>query len=227
MLDIFIANLASQTRPDVFGHDFSKTLDNHEIARFDKIKNTAMKERYFVCRCVLKQIISAYTHQRTSDVKIGYNSFGKPFVQDSRIHFNLSHSGDHLVIGVSDEELGVDVETIRPINLDVAKSFCTENELSYIHHAEDRYDRFFRVWTLKEAYVKKIGKGLYFDVKNIDLSIEDSGMITFKINNCSSESAWFFTKKIENNILSVCCKTKNKTPNVINLKVGQPFRMGG
>lgn len=220
MLDIFIANLAGQKKPAIDRSDLSKIFDNHEIARFDKIRNAAMKETYLACRCVLKKVISTYTHQEISDVKIGYNSFGKPFVQNGRVHFNLSHSGNHLVIGVSDEELGVDVETIRPINLDVAKSFCTENELLYIRGVNDGYDRFFTLWTLKEAYVKKIGKGLYFDVKNTDFFIEDSGVITFKTNDCLSEPAWFFTKKIGNIIFSVCCKAKNETPNIINFDEG-------
>lgn len=82
---------------------------------------------------------------------------GKPFFADLPLHFSLSHSGSMAILAVSDREIGADVEQVRDVDLRLAERFFTARECAYV--AGDR-DRFFEVWTKKEAYGKWQGSGL-------------------------------------------------------------------
>ena len=72
---------------------------------------------------------------------------GKPyFPQYPHIHFNLSHSRGAAVCALSGEPVGVDVELLRPPPRRLAGEMGAEE--------------FFRLWTAKEAAVKRRGLGV-------------------------------------------------------------------
>ena len=70
---------------------------------------------------------------------------------------------------MSDKEIGCDIQQIKDINLSIADRFFTAEERKYVKCTED----FFRIWTLKESFIKAIGKGLAlplnsFSIKGLD-----------------------------------------------------------
>ena len=80
---------------------------------------------------------------------------GKPF--GGELFFNLSHSGEWALCAVANGEVGCDVEKIDPAHLRIAERFysATENEqLAAADNEEERVLRFFRMWTLKESFIK-------------------------------------------------------------------------
>ena len=82
---------------------------------------------------------------------------GKPFAPQKKLLFNLSHSGEYIVLAVGSAEVGVDVQQIGAVHEGVAKRCFTAEELSW--YRGDR-ERFFTVWTLKESVSKAVGLGL-------------------------------------------------------------------
>lgn len=96
--------------------------------------------------------------------EISFLENGKPFLKKGRGFISLSHSGDYVLCGVSKKLIGVDIEKFRPINLRVARRFCSERELESCTDLTT----FFRLWTLKEAYYKI--KGEVDDIKKIEFS---------------------------------------------------------
>lgn len=89
------------------------------------------------------------------------NVYGKPFlVNNSHIHFNISHTGRYIACAVSDESVGIDIELITPIDRKIAERFFTPDEEAYIL-VDDYERRFFEVWTKKESRIKWEGKGLH------------------------------------------------------------------
>ena len=82
---------------------------------------------------------------------------GKP---ESKIHFNLSHSGGYIAAVVADCPVGIDVETKSDPDGRVAKRFFSGEEQQAILAAEDPQLAFRRIWTRKEAYVKCTGTGI-------------------------------------------------------------------
>ena len=89
-----------------------------------------------------------------------YNEFGKPSFSNLPIHFSLSHCKDAIVCAVSDQNIGIDVETIVPYNPDVARRVCTATEFEMLDQSENKDLEFIKLWTVKEAISKYKGLGL-------------------------------------------------------------------
>ncbi|MBQ4526836.1 MAG: 4'-phosphopantetheinyl transferase superfamily protein [Clostridia bacterium] len=88
---------------------------------------------------------------------------GKPYIKNSDIHFSLSHSGTFAVCAISDSDVGADIEEITEFNPRLAKRYFNKTEYDHIFSKstpEEQRNEFFRIWTLKESYVKFTGKGI-------------------------------------------------------------------
>ncbi len=95
----------------------------------------------------------------TSALEIERNAHGKPYFKNlPDFHFNISHSHDLIVVAVSEHPVGIDIEKNRVPNLRIAKRFCSD-EQAYITESDCK-NRFFEVWTKKEACLKYNGTGL-------------------------------------------------------------------
>ena len=107
------------------------------------------------------------------DIELVKNN--KPVLRGSDIHFNLSHSGTRVMCSVSDDDVGCDVEKIAPIYLDIARRFVFGSEYERIASAndEDRYDLFYRFWTLKESFMKVTGLGFELPLDSFRISLDD------------------------------------------------------
>lgn len=101
---------------------------------------------------------------------------GKPYFADLPLRFSVSHSGSRVILAVSDKEIGADIERIRPRRLDVANRFFTAGEVAYVG---DSVERFYEIWTKKEAFGKWCGGGFSSardtDVTTLDFYTENDG----------------------------------------------------
>lgn len=96
-----------------------------------------------------------------ASISLGRTESGKPYLEHSPMEFNLSHSGNYAVCAIHTSPIGADLEVLRPIRPELCKRVCNEEEFSFIY-AEGRFDseRFFRIWTAKEAFLKQQGRGI-------------------------------------------------------------------
>ena len=95
------------------------------------------------------------------NINFSHEEKGKPYLSDyPSVHFNVSHSGDVVVCAVSDSPVGVDVEKIREVKENVKKKVCTEEEFEKLKLSSDEDAEFIKLWTMKEAVVKKRGSGI-------------------------------------------------------------------
>ncbi|MGE6379151.1 4'-phosphopantetheinyl transferase family protein [Peribacillus muralis] len=118
-------------------------------------------------------------------VEIETNSYGKPFLSSHpAIHYNISHSGDYVACALHDEEVGVDIEKTGPFDLELAKGFFTEEEYGQVWEAGDRLAAFYDMWTLKESYIKAVGKGLSIPLR--DFNVSRSGMDDIQLTDVHS-----------------------------------------
>ena len=99
-----------------------------------------------------------------------YNEFGKPSLPNLPIHFSLSHCKDAVACVVSDNNVGIDVETIVPYNPDVARRVCTAAELEILEQSANKDVDFIKLWTVKEAISKHEGMGVSLPFAEIDTS---------------------------------------------------------
>lgn len=108
-----------------------------------------------------------------------YGSSGKPYIENAvNFHYNLSHSGNLVVLGYSDNNIGIDVEKIymNEGRKQVAEISFTQEELNYLSASlsESEYAlRFSKIWTAKESYLKYLGTGLTKSMASFSVDINE------------------------------------------------------
>jgi 4'-phosphopantetheinyl transferase len=82
------------------------------------------------------------------------------------------------------QELGIDVEIIQEIpNLNEIVNMCfSDFEKEWLYKSEPGLQKelFYKVWTCKEAFIKAIGTGLSFPLKEIEFKINNKKTIKFQ-----------------------------------------------
>ncbi len=107
--------------------------------------------------------VGQFTGKQDQPLRLAYGPKGKPHFENlPEVHFNISHSGHYVVCAASETEVGIDVERVRKVNLRVAERFFSEAEIADLMASkeEDRVQYFITLWTLKESYLKAVGRGL-------------------------------------------------------------------
>lgn len=155
---------------------------------------------------MVRYIIIKKNILHNKDIRIRRNKFGKPYLENVRnFHFNCSHSGNWVVCAVSNDAVGVDIEAIRHIDFNVAKRFFSEKEYAYLEEVDPsfRLSYFYDLWTLKEAYIKKIGKGLSLKLSDFSININDNKIY---VESTRHPTNCYFYKYdiIENYKISLC-----------------------
>lgn len=93
-----------------------------------------------------------------------YGPKGKPALQGfPHIHFNVSHSGQCALAVFADCAVGCDIQMVKELNLRLAERFFSPQEREYVHSFSDhasKIDAFYRIWALKESFIKATGRGL-------------------------------------------------------------------
>jgi 4'-phosphopantetheinyl transferase len=178
------------------------TLSSDEIIRAKRFYFEQDRRRFIAGRGILRTILSRYLGIEPQAVTFAYESRGKPLlIQDtnSKISFNLSHSQDLAICGVSlDHNLGVDLEFIRAIdNVEsLAERFFTSREYDNIKSLPPNQQQkiFFRYWTCKEAFLKATGVGIgELEAIEISLSPENPArIVTDEINKKNEQ--WNLTE---------------------------------
>lgn len=110
------------------------------------------------------------------------------------VFFNLSHTNDAAVCALATSEIGVDIETVRPINLNLAKKICCYSELIEFNKISTPNDFLIKLWTIKESYAKMKANSIFYNLQNLNYR---------NMKNIQSI-------KLKNYIISISCKTNTK-----------------
>jgi 4'-phosphopantetheinyl transferase len=139
-------------------------LTSAEADRAARFHHDADRRRSIVGRAVLRHLLSRHFGVKPQALRFELRENGKPFLPQSEIHFNVSHSGEIVAIALAANEVGVDIEAKRriPEIAAIAGRFFSKDEAERVRAATDATAEFFRIWTMKEAVVKAVGQGLGF-----------------------------------------------------------------
>lgn len=125
------------------------------------------RECYIHSRVALRLLLGRYLRTAPQAVAIFAGSYGRPMLaaRANGLQFNLSHSGDALLVGVTlHSPLGIDVELVRdvPDFLTIAKRHFAPSEIAELFRLApaQRCEGFYVTWTRKEAFIKALGLGL-------------------------------------------------------------------
>lgn len=150
-----------------FIDDLLKVLSLNEIARASQYVRTGDRNRSVISRGVLRLILGAYLDERPQAISFEEGLNKKPILPtETGLFFNVSHSGDWVLIAISGSTVGIDVEFIKPEMRyeDILPEYFTDREIEFIQQSNS-IERFYTLWTRKEALSKGIGTGLDSNLK--------------------------------------------------------------
>ncbi|MCM1087016.1 MAG: 4'-phosphopantetheinyl transferase superfamily protein [Muribaculaceae bacterium] len=141
---------------------------------------------------------------------------GKPYFRYyPDIHFSLSHSGHYAICSIGGVEVGNDIEWVRSGKERLAERFFAKEELAWIRRAgtiEEQAERMFRIWTMKESFLKVTGLGMSLPLDAFTISVEEDGSVSVRhnINNNSYfMKEYHMPDSLQENVryrIAVCCE---------------------
>jgi 4'-phosphopantetheinyl transferase len=145
--------------------DDYEVLSNEERTIAGRFVRPCDRARYVRSHAELRRLLAAYTGGSPERLQFERTPAGKPSLAGSHLHFNLSHSARCAVVGVCvDSAIGVDVEAIRtfPEYQSLAHAYFARHDLAWMKdaRADQQLERFYRLWTIREALVKATGAGV-------------------------------------------------------------------
>ena len=156
--------------------------EQEKAARF---RRESDRQSSIAARSALRILLSQYTGLPAVDIVFNYSENGKPHVSDSDVDFNVSHSGDWVVLAFGrNRSIGVDIEKIkREMDvLAIASRYFTPEEVEDIEKADDQHVTFFQLWARKEAYVKACGSALFRELSTYSVPLAER----------AEKDGWFF-----------------------------------
>lgn len=154
----------------------SKYLPYEKYERINKLRKLEDYKRTLFADILARCMISKTIKKEFIEIMFDYNKYGKPFlIGEPNVHFNISHSGDWVVAAIHSFPIGIDIEEIIPIDLRIGKRFFTDKEYKYIMNKTpmNRLEHFYEIWTLKESYIKAVGRGLSIPLNSFNICIDD------------------------------------------------------
>lgn len=146
--------------------DFLKLYSESDAERqkkADTLKRDPAKKLSIAAGELAKKAIAEELNIDPKTIRFRTTNTGKPYAENLNIEFSISHSGTIAVCAISDHPVGIDIERIKEVSINVAKRLYTPDEQKYVFEKWDlSKQRFCEVWTRKEAYVKKIGRGITY-----------------------------------------------------------------
>lgn len=156
-------------------------LDAVERARASRFVQPQHARRFVLRRWGLRCILSGRLGVAPEAIGFAIDEFGKPWLAPPHdragFGFSTSHSGDLALIALRDgpEPFAIDVEKARRFDdADqlVARFFSPREQRDYAALAPaERREAFWRGWTVKEAFVKALGRGLSFPLDRFDVTL--------------------------------------------------------
>jgi 4'-phosphopantetheinyl transferase len=142
-------------------------LDGTELEHAARYRHQADRVRFLCTRVALRCLLGTRLGLKPSQVRFAIANRGKPELAAAygELSFNVSHSGEHALIAISDSRtVGVDVERMDPAMdwRELLELVCTADEKRDLmaQPAPMQREHFFRCWTAKEALLKALGLGI-------------------------------------------------------------------
>lgn len=175
-----------------------------------KYKNTEDKKRSMLAELLIRKAAVNFCGLTPDQIKICYNPYEKPYIANLRhFKFNISYSGKYVAIATSKYKVGVDIEQIQNIDLDIAERCFTPGEYAYICNCKDPKAAFYQMWTLKESYIKAIGKGLHLPLNAFEIKIDNQ---TAFLKSYNKYNLMFTYMQLDKYMLALCHQERITNP---------------
>ncbi|MCL1936225.1 MAG: 4'-phosphopantetheinyl transferase superfamily protein [Defluviitaleaceae bacterium] len=185
MIKVYAVNINEPISSDDYINFLSHIADEN-LNKIKKFRFIEDSKRTLYGDLMIRYLVCKNFNILNKHIKYRYNEFGKPYIlncskNDSIFEFNISHSGQWVVCAISKFEVGIDIEKIVPIDLNVALDFFSKSEYTKLMSVSEniKLNYFYSIWTLKESYIKFLGKGLSVLLDSFSVCVEKDFVIDF------------------------------------------------
>ena len=186
MYNLFFYDIRKMT-DDVYKRELSR-LPRLRQAEIFKKANLDDRKRSLAGEMLARKYLSRLYGVTEEELVFAKGEHGKPYVLNLPAHFNIAHSGQYVVLAVSDRPIGVDIEVVRNFSAILAKKRFNAEELAYIAGSNPSRKKsvmqrcFYELWTAKEAYLKYTGEGLGGGIQSLTLRCDGDKLIPARKN---------------------------------------------
>ncbi|NPD46264.1 MULTISPECIES: 4'-phosphopantetheinyl transferase superfamily protein [unclassified Lentimicrobium] len=223
MLSLYTFQLLEEGEFNRFYPEICSQLPISVQQKVDTFRFPADKQRSLMGDLMVRKFYSQKLNQNPKEIDFEYTEHQKPLLKNvDGEYFNISHSGNYVVVAFSDKPVGIDVELIKKDRRNIAERFFTPSEIIDMNAAgteEEQIKYFYQLWTLKESYMKAIGDGLTMSLSSFSFAKNEEG---YYLSKSKYGSDWFFHSQEWNGdaFLSICSKypqIQNQSPFEIEL----------
>ena len=183
--------------------------ENRERCQGFKFKKDALRTLYG--ELMVRQELQ---RQGYPNITLKKNESGKPYAKGCPIYFNISHGGDYVVCAFSSAPVGIDIEAIKPVDLTIARRYFVMREYRALLAQPNRQDYFFRLWTLKESYMKWLGGGMAIPLDSFYIKTGE----TITVTDSNRIAQPFFKEYQVPGYKLAVCSTLDFTTEIITMK---------
>ena len=166
-------------------NDYWNILSNDEISRGERFCFDRDRHRHLVTWALARTMLSSYADISPKAWEFGNNQYGRPHISGPvsapNLRFNLSHTRNLIACIVAPEfDVGIDVEDCRR-NISgpaIARRYFSAREVAAFERLtkNEQAAAFFEYWTLKEAYVKAVGRGISLGLARFSFELDDRSL---------------------------------------------------
>jgi len=210
-MNIFAFNINNRLSKNIITK-FMNLISKDKYVKIKKLKCKEDVQRSLIAEILIRYIIFKRYKISNNEISFVFNEYGKPFLNNiNNFYFNISHSGEWIVCAIDSNYIGIDIEFIKPIDFEIAQRYFSEKEYSYFlaKKDSDKLNYFYDLWTLKESFIKAVGKGLSIPLNSFSI-IKENNSIFLISDNSNAVNFKFKQYNIDSRYkLSVCYMNKH------------------
>ncbi|MCX4306100.1 MAG: 4'-phosphopantetheinyl transferase superfamily protein [Acetatifactor sp.] len=195
---------------DMLFQEKLNTLSPYRQQKIALLRNRKDKNRSLGAGLLLNHGLAAFgIQERIAEYEVG--EWGKPALKyHPEISFSLSHSGDYAICSIGDKPVGNDIERVKAGRLRVADRFFAKEELRWLYGAakeEERTLRMFRIWTMKESFLKVTGRGMSLSLDEFAICMDEKSQRA-RVRHSFDEKYYYMReyREIDGYCAAVCCQ---------------------
>ncbi|MCI8922601.1 MAG: 4'-phosphopantetheinyl transferase superfamily protein [Lachnospiraceae bacterium] len=221
-MKVYYAKVSPSIKEDTFFACMGQ-IEQRRLLKAENIKNEKGKVLSLAAGLLQHIGLCDYLHlpvKETPAFGTGCGKWGKPYlIQYPDVYFNLSHSGEYVCLAVAGYEVGVDIQKHQDKRENIARRFFTgaDNEMLERCKGKERTERFFRIFSIRESYIKFTGRGLGQGLGSFDIDWENKAIRDTAVFDASDESSRktvaYFEESTQVEGYSLCvCTGQKETP---------------
>jgi phosphopantetheinyl transferase len=148
-------------------------LSPSEKDQYDSFKIAKRKNEFLASRILAKKFISDSISCNFSDVEIKNDKDRKPYAVVNKkllFYISLSHREEYVGVAFRGDMMpyiGIDIELFEKKNKEYLTDFMSSSEL------DNNDEEIIRIWAMKEAFLKMVGRGLSVSARDIEINNDD------------------------------------------------------